>query len=165
MKRILSLAIAFLCVFALVGCGKEEAKVPNVPVKDIVTAIEGEFDLEGLMEIDLSSEEMDELSKSMIEGYQINPEDVEEGILKFAMINLDARELIILKAKDESKLPELQAALEKRVETQLLAFENYVPKNYEMVQNHLLKTKGNYIILAIGEDVEKIDEIFENTLK
>ncbi|MCM1988743.1 DUF4358 domain-containing protein [Oceanirhabdus seepicola] len=165
MKRILSLAIAFLCVFSLVGCGKEEAKVPNVPVKDIVTAIEGEFDLEGLMELDLTSEEMDELSKSMIEGYGINPEDVEEGIIKCAMINLDARELVILKAKDESKIPDLTAALEKRVETQLQAFENYVVKNYEMVENHLLKTKGNYIILAISEDVEKIDEIFENTLK
>ena len=165
MKKILSLAITFLCIFALVGCGKEEAKVPNVPVKDIVTAIEGEFDLEGLMEIDLTADELDEMSKLTLEGYGINPEDVEEGIIKFAMINLDARELIVLKAKDESKLAELQASLEKRVETQLQAFENYVPKNYEMVQNHLLKTKGNYIILAIGEDVEKIDEIFENTLK
>jgi len=36
---------------------------------------------------------------------------------------------------------------------------------YKMVENHLLKTKGNYIILAISPDVEKIDEIFENTLK
>ncbi|WBW99017.1 DUF4358 domain-containing protein [Oceanirhabdus sp. W0125-5] len=165
MKRILSLAMAFLCVFALVGCGKEEAKVPNVPVKDIVSAIEGEVNLDGLMDLDLSNKEMDELTKGMIEGYGINPEDVEEGIIRCAMINLDARELVILKAKEESKLPELQAALEKRVENQLAAFENYVPQNHEMVKNHVLKTNGNYIILAISEDVEKIDEIFENTLK
>ncbi|MCM1988752.1 DUF4358 domain-containing protein [Oceanirhabdus seepicola] len=46
-----------------------------------------------------------------------------------------------------------------------MRFENYVPKNYEMVENHLLKTKGNYIILAISEDTEKVDEIFENTFK
>lgn len=162
MKKILSLAIVVLTIFALVGCGKQEV---NVPVKDIMANIQQEVDISGLSELDLTDEEMPEFNKEMLKGFGINLEDVEEGIMKFPMINLVADEVIIIKARDESKLSAIKEAMENHIENQMKAFENYVPENYELVKKHILKTEGKYMLLVISKDAQKVEEIFDNALK
>lgn len=163
MKKLLSLGIVAVLLFALVGCG---GQAPNVPVKDIVDAIGSEVESTGnLMETDLTNEEMAEANKEFAKAYGIDLEDIEEGIIKAPMINLLADEVIVIKAKDDSKIAGIKEGLTKHVENQLAAFENYVPENYEIVKNHILKSQGNYILLAISKDAEKIEETFDNALK
>lgn len=162
MKKNLSLVIVVMLIFTLVGCGKSE---PQVPVRDLMNNIQKEVEvISNLTEIDLKSEEISEMNENIIKNYNINPDDVEEGIMKFPMINLQADEVVIIKVKDESKVPVIEEALKSHVDFQLKAFENYVPKNYDLVKNHILKSQGKYILLTISEDAEKIEEIFDNAL-
>lgn len=163
MKRIISLMLVVLSIFAFVGCGKSE---PNVAVKDIITNVESEVEaISNLTEVDLKAEEISELNKGVVEAFNFNLEDIEEGIIKFPMINLQADEVIILKLKDETKAADIEEALQKHVENQLQAFENYVPKNYELVKNHIFKTNGKYVLFVVSEEAEKIEGIFDNALK
>lgn len=161
MKKVISLIVLAVTLFAFVGCSEQ---APNVPVKDIMTNIENESEIvSGLSELDLKKAELNDFEKQMIESLGLNLEDVEEGIIKFPMINLQVDSVFLLKAKDSSKLPDLKASLEKYIENQRKAFENYVPQNLEVINNHVLKEEGNYIILIISHEVEKIEEAFDNS--
>lgn len=165
MKKLLILLMSVVTLIAFTGCGQKET-VKNVPVRDIITSIESEVEsVSGLTELDFSKEELSEFDMMTIEAFGFNLEDIEEGIMKYPMINLQADEVIIIKAKDETKIPAITEALQGHIENQMAAFENYVPKNYELIKNHVLKTEGNYILLAISTDAAKIDEIFTNALK
>lgn len=161
MKKILSLVIVITTLFTFVGCSKE---LPNVAVKDIMANIENESEIiSGLVELDFKKSDLNDFEKQTIESLGINLEAIEEGIMKFPMINLQVDSVILLKAKDSSNLPELRTSLEKYVENQIKAFENYVPKNAEIAKNHVLKETGNYIILIISQDADKIEQAFDNS--
>lgn len=165
MKKIICLAIAIMSVFTVVGCSTQEAQVVNVPVKDIITNIENEFEtISQLMEIDLKDEEMPQINKDIAKAYNINSEDIEEGIIKCPMINLTVDEIAVLKVTDESKIPAIEEALKQHVEVVLQSFENYMPENHEIAKNYILKTNGNYVLFVISKDAEKIEEIFDNSL-
>ncbi|GAA0180026.1 hypothetical protein SH2C18_27910 [Clostridium sediminicola] len=162
MKKNLSLLIVVMLIFTLVGCGKAE---PQVPVRDIMNSIEEEVEgISKLSEIDLKSEELEDFNKEVIKAYNINTDDVAEGIMKFPMINLQADEVIIIKVNDKVKIAEIEEALKGHIDVQLQAFENYVPQNYELVKNHILESNGKYILLTISKDAEKIQEIFNTAL-
>ncbi|MCY6370091.1 DUF4358 domain-containing protein [Clostridium ganghwense] len=177
MKRILSLAIVVLSIFAFGGCAK---KTPNVPVKDIVESIKNQMTedmkaagapeesfkdgkLPGFMEIDLTSEETEPFAKPVKEKY--NMEDLEEGIVLQQMMSVKSDLIIVLKAKDESKVENLKAVLEKEKEQQEKIWSQYLPDQYEKVKNNIIKVKGNYLIYITYENPEKIEAIFDNALK
>lgn len=164
MKKIICLVVVVMSVFAVVGCSTKEAQVVNVPVKDIISNIENEVEtISQLMEIDLKDEEMPQINKDIAKAYNINGEDIEEGIIKCPMINLTVDEIAVLKVTDESKIPAIEEALKQHVEVVLKSFENYMPENYEVAKNYILKSNGNYVFFVISQDAEKIEEIFDDS--
>lgn len=163
MKKVLSLGMIVLVIFTFVGCGEKVPAVPDVAVKDIVSSIEAEVEnLGGLVELDLKSEELSDFDKSAIENLGINPEDVEEGIIKYPMINLTVDELIVLKAIDETKVETLKETIKSHAEKHFENYENYLPTQAELIKNHTLITKGNYILYVVSSEAEKIEAAFEN---
>lgn len=175
MKKILSLLLVTITVFAFVGCSQEAPEV-NVPVSDILEAIKEKMaedmkeagvsednlkdgNLPGYMETDLTSEEQNPTTELF------NLEDIEEGIVLQQMINIRSDMIIVLKAKDESKVESLKASLEEVKEGQVNTWSQYLPDQYEKVKNNILKAEGKYLIYVTYDDPEAIEEIFDNLLK
>lgn len=156
MKKILSLVFAVVTVFVIVGC---TGQTSNVAVKEILAQIKEEVEIPMSGEIDFNTDQ------EAAERYEINLEDIEEGMVYRAMINIRADEIIILKAKDKSKVSRLEEALEKVYNTRYNIWKNYLPQEFEKVENHILKTKGNYLVFIISEDPEKIEEVFDKAIK
>ncbi len=163
MKKILSFAIIALAIFTFVGCGEKVPPIPDVAVKDIMASIEVEMEnVKGLQELDLKSEELSDFDKAAIENLGINPEDIEEGIIKYPMINLCVDEVMVLKAVDETKIEALKEAIKSHADKQFKNYENYLPAQAELIKNHTLIIKENYILYAVSSEAEKIEMKFEN---
>lgn len=163
MKKILSLAIVALVIFTFVGCGEKVPAIPDVAVRDIVSSIEAEVEVvKGLSELDLKSEELSDFEKTTLENFGINPEDVEEGIIKYPMINLSVDEVIVLKAVDETKVEALKKIISNHAVKQYENYENYLPAQAELIKNHTLISKGDYILYVVSSEAEKIEATFEN---
>lgn len=156
MKKIISITLLVLTLFTFAACGKKE--VPNVPVKDIMDSILKEADVAMGMEVDFTDSEQ-------AKPFEINSEDIEEGLGKFSMVNLNADSIAVIKAKDEEKAKAIEGKLKEYVDKQAKNFENYLPAEYEKIQNHILKTNGNYVFFAVSDNAEKAEEIFDNALK
>lgn len=131
----------------------EEVKVS---VSDIMNKVTQEIEFPAMM--DLKKEEMRDF-------YYINPDDVEEYIIKTPMMNVMATEMAIIKVKDERNVESVKEDIDKHVKDLERIWEQYLPHQYELVKKHILKSNGQYIILIIHEDAEQIEGIFDSFFK
>lgn len=106
---------------------------------------------------------------NMVEGdaqrlrklYYINKNNLEEFIFFAPKTNMDASEILILKAKSKEDLTELKEKVEARLEKSANSFESYKPDQYELIENKILKVRGNYLILVVSEKVLEIEKIID----
>ncbi|WP_461613641.1 DUF4358 domain-containing protein [Clostridium sp. Marseille-QA1073] len=158
MKRLITLISALLIMFTFGGCVKKgnEGAIKDIPVADIIAAIEEKVDLNI---VNLPKDE------TLEKNYYINPEDVAEAEIKTAMMNVKSNELAIIKVKDSSKVEDIKKSVEKRGEDLDKQWSSYLPDQYELVKNRKIKSIGNYVILIIDKEADQIEEIIESKLK
>lgn len=151
---IFSLIIVFTAV--LVGCGASEtqgnpAKAPSA--YNIGAQIKASIDLS----------EMEELSGSqkLQRLYDISSEDIEEYWIMTPSSNIKAREIVIIKAKDSDKVDDIVGKLEARIDRQANSFKDYIPEEYFLIQDSVLKSRDNFVLLVISEDPEAVEKIFD----
>ncbi|NLY54186.1 MAG: DUF4358 domain-containing protein [Firmicutes bacterium] len=171
MKKLSIVLVLTLAVSALVGCS------PNVPFDKLVKAINdqviadlkatGNFDddafadgaIPGYLQLDLMQDENTEyvidIDKSLLaEGYALA-----------AMFNINADQIIVLKAKDKASAKGVQAALEATLEAQEQVWSQYLPNQYEKVKNNIIEQKGLYFLYVTYGAPENIVTAFNNAFK
>lgn len=175
MKKVLSLLVIALTLFTFIGCSEKESEI-NIPVSDILKSIKDEIakdmiadgapedsfkdgNIPRFMETSLISEDAKGLLVDMF-----NKEDIEEGLIFQHMMNVKSDLIIVLKAKDETKVKSLRESLDKVKEQQDKIWSTYLPDQYEKVKNNIIEAKGNYIIYITSDNPEKIKNVFESIL-
>lgn len=106
---------------------------------------------------------------NMVEGdaqrlrklYYINKNQVEDFILYAPKTNMDASEILVLKAKDVEGVKHLKEKVEARVDKQSESFASYRPELKTVIDDYKLKEKGQYLYLIISGDNKKIDKAIE----
>ncbi|MBW8351236.1 DUF4358 domain-containing protein [Bacillus sp. IITD106] len=186
MKKAVSITgIITILIFTLIGCSNEankKAGASGVSIEEIVQSIKekiaedltavGVSDalkdgvLQSYIESDLVNKDEDNPnSEFLMEKLAIDPNDLEDGYIIAAMMNINSDEIIVLKAKDESKVDGLIEVLKKEKEAQVTTWEQYLPDQYEKVKNNIIKVKGPYLIYITYEHPEKLEEVFDEKLK
>lgn len=178
MKKMISLALAcLLCLFAFAGCGgsTEAAPVPEAPseapaateapeavvdmtaseiVAEIVAAV-GEENLPGAMELDAE----------MLEAfYGLTAEDVADFSCRMPMMNVHATEICVIKAA-EGKADAVSAGIDKRLADLEATWSQYLPEQYELVQNAKVIRNGDWFLLAVSETADTMEETFNGITK
>lgn len=106
---------------------------------------------------------------NMVEGdaqrlrklYYINKNQVEDFILYAPKTNMDASEILVLKAKDVEGVKHLKEKVEARVDKQSESFASYRSELKTVIDDYKLKEKGQYLYLIISGDNKKIDKAIE----
>lgn len=145
-----------LSIFTLslfVGCSNsKKTEVKDVSVKDISSKIEQAVDISKLRVGD---------SKKLKKLYEIEAEEVEEFVLFTPPSNIKVDELLLLKIKDSEKLDEIKEKITKRIEKQKECYKDYLPDECFLLEKHVLKNNGNYILFVVSKDAEKIESTFD----
>ena len=155
-KALTNLFVLSLTLVILTSCTKKDAMSKAPSVKDIDNKLKEEINLSTMAIGD--SEKLEKL-------YDINLEDLEEFLLYIPKSNIEANEIGIFKVKDSTEIDNIKEKIEKRIEEQADNFKDYLPEEYYLIENSLLKIKGNYVLFAISEDVEQIEKIFYKSFK
>ena len=169
MKKIISLALLIITVVAFSGCAKEV----DVPVDTIMT------DIKGVMQAGLIAEGVPEdsfvdgeiprfMQVDLLDTEAFNPQKdffdtttILEGYSLQHMMNVKSDLIIVIKATDKDNVVAVQASLEKIKEQQVNVWSNYLPDQYEKVQNNVIKTNGNYLIYITSDYTEDIEKAFD----
>ena len=115
-------------------------------------------------EIDLMNVE-DPQRDFYLEKLGIQQDQLKAGYVIAAMMNVNADEIILLEAKDETAADSLKTALEKELAAQTQTWEQYLPEQFEKVKNNMIKQNGNKLIYITYENPEKIADIFDANTK
>lgn len=155
-KNIIFVIIRVLLVAALTGAivyffffQKPESDVPFQTVKARVAAT-------------VRSDGMAEsTSRFFKKYYNQNAEDF-DGVLLYAPVsNMDADEVLLVKAKTDQQAESLMEAIKTRQQTKEHTFEGYAPEQYALCQNYILNRQGHYILFAVSANAEETDAAFK----
>jgi uncharacterized protein DUF4358 len=151
-----TLVLAFLTIGVLVGCSSDKLSTKNLAVKEIDEKIKQSVDVSNLNKGD-----KDKLKRL----YDVDDNEIEDFILYTAQSNIEADEIAIIKVNKDEKIADVKNKISKRLEEQSASFKDYLPDEYYVIEKHVLKTKGKYILFTISEDAEKIEDIFDECFK
>lgn len=177
---------AVIMIFVmLAGCTnqlkseKEETKAASFD--EIVTAIkeqvaedmkEGGFgeevfvdgNLASYLETDLTAPEESD-SAIWIEKLGLNKEEIANGRVITAMMNVNADEIIVIEAKEEKHVESLKAALERELDNQDQTWKQYLPDQYEKVGNNSIIVNGKYLLYVTYTQPDRIEKVFNSSFK
>ena len=70
----------------------------------------------------------------------------------------------MFKAKDEQAADRIYQAMQKRVEEQKTAFENYQPAEMKKLQDPLIKKQGVMVVLCVSDDTSAAEKAVKEAL-
>jgi len=155
-NALICLLLASLSLIITAGCSQNQGQTKNPSVAEIRDQIAKSVDISELIE---------QTEDDLTTLYNIDANDVEESIIYIAPTNLQADELTIIKVKDGANVSEIKDRIAQRVEQQANSFKDYLPEEYDLIEKHVLKSKGNYILLAISKKADEIEDIFDKSFK
>ncbi|OOB75268.1 hypothetical protein AXF41_09055 [Clostridium haemolyticum] len=150
----LFLLIFSTCIFS--ACSNSAESNKNVAIKDISEKISSVTDVSQMKQG--NAEKLKKL-------YNIDSKEAEEFILYTASSNIKVNEIAVIKVKDSNQIEDIKKKIGKRIEKQSESFKDYLPKEYDLIEKHILKNKDNYVILIISKDAEKIQKVIDESFK
>ncbi|MBQ4370390.1 MAG: DUF4358 domain-containing protein [Oscillospiraceae bacterium] len=148
-KLFIALTIIFCFALAFSACGKKDTVIKNdVSVDDLVKAVEGKFDSEGLQAMDDSyiAGSLGITDTSKLDGY----------VVKINVYGTNINEYGIFKAADEASAKALdetvKSYLKMRNETWM---KEYMPEEYPKLESAKSEQDGVYVFYTILADADR----------
>lgn len=151
MKKLMRFVAVFsLMVVLLTGCGKTEVK--TIDTGELADNLySGVTWKDQLSEVDLSR---------ALSVYGINTDAVATGKI-YMGTNATAEEIAVLEAASPEQVSAVEDGVKARVEAQLESFQSYNAAEVVKLENPLILTKGNYVILCVCDDKSEAEAIVD----
>lgn len=149
-------ALSLISTFIFCGCSSDKNE-PNIKFSDISSAITDAAKFE-----DPSFEYLTETDTA--QRYGISTDDIEEGIVYSTSNENKPDKIILVKARDENTLENVERALSSEVIGLTDSWENNEAE-FKKVEEHVLKTTDNYVILIVSENASELEETFDSIFK
>ncbi|MTI47741.1 DUF4358 domain-containing protein [Sporosalibacterium faouarense] len=158
MKKVIYLGMIALILVSFIGCSdgtKED--IVDISINEIISKVESNTeDIKNLSNKNLIEQQ------ELAEKIGLDLEAVEAGVIKKPDMGVSPMEIIIIKAKDKSKVEEIKASLEKHTEDLMTSYEGYGAAAVELIENRVLITNDRYILLAVHLEGDQISESFNS---
>ncbi len=103
-------------------------------------------------------------SEMVMNNYGFTNEEIKQ-LISYQGSGATSEEILVLEANDKSKLNNIKEKINVRLTERKEVFESYLPKEVYKIDNNILSIKGNYVILCISNDTNKVNTIINNYLK
>lgn len=160
-----------LIVMAMIiaACGESESSADKVEMdtKEVMESIEDKIsdDMDGetgmFMQTNLTDED-DDMREMYFDTLGIEPELIASGHGFQSMMNINSTVIMVLEAASADDVPAIKEGLEAYLENQVNVWSQYLPDQYEKVENNIIKTAGNYLIYITYDDPAGVEAIFDS---
>ncbi len=165
-KKIMCVLMAVMCVCtaSLAGCSGSDSsdadKSGSAAVAQADETIDVSATADKLKDGVEFKDELAELDEGKIEKIiGISPDSYVKGKVYVSSSGGTAEEIGCFEAKDEDSAKAIADTLKDRIESQKKVFKDYVPEEMDKLEDPVLVTKGNYVLLCISNDNDKAKEI------
>lgn len=136
----------FILLVIFVGMLLGADQVSDAQIEDVEKAVEAQVSLEGM------HREGNQMVKRL---YGLNANDYEGVILYISDSHMGAEEMLLVKLADMSQAEEVEKAVQTRVDNQENVFAGYGVEQYQLLQEHVLRVRGNYVFFMVHEDAQQ----------
>lgn len=149
-----------IALIVIVGVGiiflNKNNKNIQINTKDLASKI---------IEAGVFEDELVEVNSEMImSDYNFTTDEVEEFV-SYQGSGATSEEIVILKVKEKSNLNNIKNKIEDRLEERKEAFESYLPEEVGKIDNKVFRVEGNYVILCISNDTNKVNTLINDYIK
>ena len=178
-RKISTLILAL--TFVLTGCGDENEpenamEQARASIDDITTAITGELKANlinagAAVEEDFKDGKIPSHSVVRLKDenftlpIEFDKNKLEDAVVITHDMNVKSDMIVVLKAKTDADIPEVENYAKKIKEEQTKTWENYLPDQFSKVQNNSIKTNGRYVIYVTHDEPEKITGAIDKLFK
>ncbi len=97
--------------------------------------------------------------------YGLNPADYEACILYCSDTHTQARELLIIKLRDQSQQAQVRSAIQARLASQKTTFKGWGTEQLTLLNEHaLVDIRGNYVLFVVHEAAANAREAFAGSI-
>ena len=96
--------------------------------------------------------------------YGFTNEEIKQ-LISYQGSGATSEEILVLEVNDKSKLNNIKEKINVRLAERKEVFESYLPKEVYKIDNNILSIKGNYVILCVSNDSNKVNDTINNYLK
>ena len=166
-----------LLTILLCGCGtKEDVKKDMATIDDISTAITDKMksnlmNTGAAVEDDFKDGAMPSYSVMRLkdENFQL-PIEYDKNKLEDALVithnmNVKSDMIVVMKAKTDADIPDVENYAKMLRDEQYKTWENYLPDQFEKVQQNMTKTIGRYVIYVTYDEPQGIMDDVAKLLK
>lgn len=148
-----TLAMTGLVGTMMVGCGTSVAELNLVDT--VATSTSNVTSVDGMQEITAS--EVQSL-------YGVSATDYVQFSGKVSGMGTSADEIVIIEAVDAATANQILEGAEARLEDKLRQAEGYLPEEYAVIENGVVRKDGNYVALFVTADIESVVAAYEAEL-
>jgi len=110
---------------------------------------------------DLKEGTLDDIRKI----YGISKADVDDFLYFRTKNNMNPKEILVIKFKDETLLNNNKSKIENVIDNKKNSFKDYNANAYSLIEDNIFETKGGNLILIIDEDNKNIETIINKNYK
>ena len=144
MSRLLALAALWAAVcLSLAACGGEEDKAPFT-----------QEDVETLLTSGAFSEQLEPVDGELVCTLYGLDAAAAAGCTAYLSTGATAEELVLWTAAQEQDVQTLADACQARVDAQIAAYEDYGPAEVAKLEQALIQTRGNTVLLVVASDAD-----------
>ncbi len=151
MKKAVVAGLAAMMVIGLAGCGNGNADVDIDPV-----ALADDMKASVTFQDQLSEVALDKV----LALYGIDAEIVDSG-KAYLSTNATAEEIAVIKAKTAEDVDTIKTAVQNRVAAQLQSFQSYNANEVPKLENPVIETAGNCVILCVCDDKGEAEAVID----
>ena len=146
------LLLALVVAVIIFAAGKKESRASFEKVSQAVSS-------------QIAPDQMEKAeSRYLKKIYGLNAGDYDDVMIYIPSNSMSAQELLLIKLADVSQSDSVIEAIEERIRSQLNVFEGYAPVQVAVLENAVVDPQSNYILYVSGDNAEKTDEVFRNSL-
>lgn len=157
-KSVISLVLILTLAFVFVGCSNSVNEDVVIDIDALSNEVMDVADFKDMLV------ELDETTLTNIYG-SLQLKDVVKFKVYNCSSNAKAEELALFEAVDEEAANRVLNSVNERIEDLKFGFEGYLPEEVKIIENAVVKKAGKYVLFAVGENYEKIGEVFNEYLK
>lgn len=104
-------------------------------------------------------------ANSLKRYYSLNANDYDGFALWTSENSMDVDEMIVVKAKNDDQVEDLEESMESRIKTQKKNFEGYGAEQTALLGESIVVTRGKYVFFAVSKNAASWESIFLKTIK
>ena len=148
--KILKKFILILSLILLAGCSKTKSK--DISLSQVLEEIKVVAEFSNTRTADLTNQKI-------AAQYGIDPVSISEGYVYYSADPDTADEIIIVRAASQNEVENIEKALSAELQAKAESWKNNDVQSAK-IENHLMRTIGDCVLLAIGDKATEADQVF-----